>query len=119
MANNNSILGRTILTHILVRRMTEYHHCENYGSDISTLILTRRMTKRFQRIYSDIFISTLILTKRMTEEVEDDETGENISTHILTKRMTWIFTTTRWRIENFNSHPHKEDDSNFKQNHFI
>lgn len=90
MANNNSILGRTILTHILVRRMTEYHHCENYGSDISTLILTRRMTKRFQRIYSDIFISTLILTKRMTEEVEDDETGENISTHILTKRMTAI-----------------------------
>ena len=59
-------------------------------------------------------ISTHILTKRMTIQRKGIVPHRFISTHILTKRMTsgclYILA-----YMYFNSHPHEEDDSNFKQ----
>ena len=109
----------------------------NCHADISTHILTKRMTITAVFFQKTTDISTHILTKRMTHSLNIEVNCENISTHILTKRMTlvkhWIetfklqfqLTSSRrgWRIFwwccrsciYFNSHPHEEDDSNFKQ----
>ena len=58
------------------------------GIIISTHILTRRMTTLVALFHHNVFISTHILTRRMTTK----------KAHKLSKK------------ENFNSHPHKEDD---------
>ena len=55
-------------------------------------------------------ISTHILTKRMTGQRELSEADGLISTHILTKRMTWRRIAKIFAEEDFNSHPHEEDD---------
>ena len=59
-------------------------------------------------------ISTHILTKRMTKGITVGSTVTIISTHILTKRMTQSKHGSRkWQL-NFNSHPHEEDDVEWK-----
>ena len=55
-------------------------------------------------------ISTHILTKRMTIGTFTINAMLDISTHILTKRMTGIIDDIKKDADNFNSHPHEEDD---------
>ena len=64
-------------------------------------------------------ISTHILTRRMTGTWDHTERARAISTHILTRRMTSMEGVKNAETVNFNSHPHKEDDSNFKQKQSI
>ena len=129
-----------ISTHILTRRMTaafssklsaslhfnshphkedDFHGVpEGCRCHISTHILTRRMTGSGNGCHAIILISTHILTRRMTGHIPTTPPMFEISTHILTRRMT---RTGRVRLTRsyFNSHPHKEDDSNFKQKQSI
>ena len=69
--------------------------------------------------YISLVFSTHILTRRMTVTGADAIIYDGFSTHILTRRMT----DENFRIQQyqylFNSHPHKEDDSNFKQKHSV
>ena len=69
-------------------------------------------------VYVD-FISTHILTRRMTIFMVSTHEHSCISTHILTRRMTTTQYLQKIFKRNFNSHPHKEDDSNFKQKQSI
>ena len=74
---------------------------------ISTHILARRMTPLGMKLTPLDIISTHILTRRMTGLSEANHRRIHISTHILTRRMTKV----NWSKRYFNSHPHKEDDS--------
>ena len=65
-------------------------------------------------------LSTHILTRRMTFCNSFLLDARPLSTHILTRRMTTgSFRHFAWFKQPFNSHPHKEDDSNFKQKHSV
>ena len=66
-----------------------------------------------------VSISTHILTRRMTVYIAGKEVDGIISTHILTRRMTVSLKISSTATIHFNSHPHKEDDSNFKQKQSI
>ena len=124
---------QSISTHILTKRMTvssrlcafpfyyfnSHPHEEDDGvgyrriimlDDISTHILTKRMTKYLTDVMRGKIISTHILTKRMTDGIRVVTTMLNISTHILTKRMTAQLLQEDMKVQNFNSHPHEEDD---------
>ena len=79
-------------------------------ANISTHILTKRMTITERSTELRPGISTHILTKRMTGQRELSEADGLISTHILTKRMTWRRIAKIFAEEDFNSHPHEEDD---------
>ena len=80
------------------------------GDGISTHILTKRMTTFDENGNGTQYISTHILTKRMTLECQYMDECANISTHILTKRMTSTVSSKYATKEDFNSHPHEEDD---------
>ena len=129
-----------ISTHILTRRMTmvvarltssllHFNSHPHKEDDFRYLIASENEN-----------ISTHILTRRMTSMLFALGTFTYISTHILTRRMTSIrafamqaavfqLTSSQggWREvipvkysrSYFNSHPHKEDDSNFKQKYSI
>ena len=127
--------GINISTHILTKRMTSGFNYLDKLKDISTHILTKRMTAR---AWAAVRTSSFQLTssRRGWRGDWNQNHGIEISTHILTKRMTVVLlvlvfilvfqlTSSRrgWRFRKrstnvfkyFNSHPHEEDDSNFKQ----
>ena len=104
-----------ISTHILTKRMTMFWLNSMDVEFISTHILTKRMTNVVKDIVLKSNISTHILTKRMTDMFNFLFQDRNISTHILTKRMTLPQFLHSLPDLYFNSHPHEEDDSNFKQ----
>ena len=127
-------------THILTRRMTtlEYDESETSAFQLTSSQGGWRRTaisyvevRNFQltssqggwRIHCRYFcscnhFSTHILTRRMTYKIPDGEDG--VSFQLTSSQGGWpppcYFI--KWE-DLFNSHPHKEDDSNFKQKHSV
>ena len=108
-----------ISTHILTRRMTVcLNHRQKRRNFNSHPHKEDDRTSQKSNALSTV-ISTHILTRRMTAQKQAVRAVIFISTHILTRRMTSYSSNLDCPGANFNSHPHKEDDSNFKQNLFI
>ena len=62
-------------------------------------------------------ISTHSLTRRLTILCTDFSAVNRISTHSLTRRLTMLTVHSIQHLVYFNSQPHKEADSNFRQKH--
>ena len=86
-------------------------------ADISTHSLTRRLTESPNGYVLGKIISTHSLTRRLTIKAIQELSAMVISTHSLTRRLTSGSQSINKRYENFNSQPHKEADSNFRQKH--
>ena len=69
------------------------------------------------RVLSSTSISTHSLTRRLTPDPVQKKSNINISTHSLTRRLTAYIPCKDVANWNFNSQPHKEADSNFRQKH--
>ena len=89
----------------------------NQSEGISTHSLTRRLTFFSQSITLFYNISTHSLTRRLTGCTVLSTYRHCISTHSLTRRLTYAGRVNHPARENFNSQPHKEADSNFRQKH--
>ena len=63
------------------------------------------------------YISTHSLTRRLTSRCLLLSNVSGISTHSLTRRLTNTAFSIKDTYRNFNSQPHKEADSNFRQKH--
>ena len=89
----------------------------NSFQGISTHSLTRRLTINAPYLLNYAIISTHSLTRRLTNAIDVKASEIDISTHSLTRRLTpglWSFSMCQ---PDFNSQPHKEADSNFRQKH--
>ena len=105
-------------THILTRRMTLHSPSVRNNRNFSTHILTRRMTFHPQP-------ATMLSPFQLTSS----QGGWQCSLIIWNRYMIFQLTSSQggwpkkdcWTMERwfFNSHPHKEDDSNFKQKHSV
>ena len=104
-----------ISTHILTKRMTNTGMSFTYINAFQ-LTSSRRgwRTAENPAVRKKLFQLTSSRRGWHYVPVEADLVND-ISTHILTKRMTVYPTATDFLEANFNSHPHEEDDSNFKQ----
>ena len=104
-----------ISTHILTKRMTWAGTSEDAFNEISTHILTKRMTFSLLLFRDFTYISTHILTKRMT--ISSYANRNVVIFQLTSSRRGWPprYYYLWGSIRNFNSHPHEEDDSNFKQ----
>ena len=105
-----------ISIHTLTQRVTEkVFGTDSYGK-ISIHILTRRMTSGRTTVFHVHCISIHILIRRMTMRECGLFPAFYISIHTLARRVTTAIFTLPYLPNNFNPHPHMEDDAGRRTN---